>query len=329
MIRRREFMTLLGGAAAWPLVAHAQQDGRMRRVAVLTSYAESDPLFQTYLFALRQGLQQLGWVEGRNLQLDRRFSARDFDRRRASAQELIGLAPDVIVVGGADGTRSVQTLTRTIPIVFIQVGDPVASGVVKRIARPEGNTTGITNQPASIAGKWLELLKEAAPQIARATLIFDAGFPVTETYLGAIEAAAPANAVMTIRAPVRSAAEIERAVGALASEPNGGLVVVPPPFIDTDRELILQLTRRHGLPTVTYDRNDTAAGYLMSYGPNAADIYRSAASYVDRILRGAKPSELPVQFPTKFELVINLKTAKALNLDVPLSLQQRADEVIE
>jgi putative ABC transport system substrate-binding protein len=174
----------------------------------------------------------------------------------------------------------------------------------------------------------LELLKEAAPQIARATLIFDAGFPVTETYLRAIEAAAPANAVKAIRAPVRSAAEIERAIGALASEPNGGLVVVPPPFIDTDRELILRLARRHGLPTVTYDRNDTAAGYLMSYGPDAADIYRSAASYVDRILRGAKPGELPVQFPTKFELVINLTAARAIGLAVPLPLLARADEVI-
>ena len=327
-MKRRAFIKLLG-AAAWPLAARAQQGERMQRVAVLTSYAEGDPLFQAYLTALRQGLQQLGWFEGRNLWLDVRFSARDLERRRAGAHELIGLTPDVIVASGADATRSVQALTRTIPIVFVQVGDPIANGVVERIARPEGNTTGITNQPASIAGKWLELLKEAAPQITRAALIFDAGFSASETYLVAIEAGASALAVKTIRAPARSAAEIERAVDALTSEPNAGLVVVPPPFIPANRELILRLTRRRALPVVTFDRNDTAAGYLMSYGPDSADIYRSAAAFVDRILRGAKPSELPVQFPTRFELVINLTAAKAIGLTVPLTLLGHADEVIE
>jgi len=328
-MQRRDFITLLGSAAAWPIAARAQQDGRARRVAYMTSYAESDSLFQAYVTVLRQGLQQLGWIEGRNLRLDLRFSAHDLDRRRAMAQELVGLAPDVIVVGGADATRSVQALTRTIPIVFVNVGDPVASGVVSSIARPDGNSTGFTNQPASIAGKWLELLKEAAPAVNRAALIFDPGFPVTETYLASIEAAAAGLAVKAIRMPARSAPEIERAIDSFANEPNGGVVVVPPPFIDTDRGLILRLTRLHRLPAVSYDRNDTAGGYLMSYGPDAAESYRGAASYVDRILRGTKPTELPVQFPTKFELTINLKAAKEIGLTLPPTLVARADEVIE
>jgi putative tryptophan/tyrosine transport system substrate-binding protein len=327
-MRRREVIKLIGGAAAtWPIAARAQQDGRVRRVGVLLSGAESDRAFQAYLAALRGRLQQIGWIEGRNLRLDFRFSAANLVRVRGNAKELIGLAPDVIVVGGAAGTKALQELTRTIPIVFVQVGDPVAGGIVGSIARPEGNTTGITNLFPSIAGKWLELLKEAAPNVSRVALIFNPDFPVTETYLGAIEAAAAALSVKAIRTPVRSGAEIERAINTFATAPNGGLILVPPPLVDVSRDLVLRLAIQHRLPEVS-NRYPTDP-HLISYGPNDIDRWDSAASYVDRILRGAKISELPVQFPTKFELVINLKTAAAIGLTIPESLLFRADEVIK
>jgi len=330
MMKRRQFITLLGGAAAtWPLVARAQQACPMRRVAVMMSGAEADPVFVAYVATLRQGLQQQGWIEGKNLQLELRFNDGDAARIEGHARELVGLAPDVIVASGATGTRALQRLTQTIPIVFVQVGDPVAAGVVASVARPEGNTTGLTNQPASIAGKWPELLKEAAPGVTRAALIFDPGFPVNETYLASIEAASAALAVKAIRAPVHSASDIERAVNAFATEPNGGLVLVPPPLVRANRESIVRLARLHRLPVVSYDRAHGVEGFLLCYGPGTVDIYRNAASYVDRILHGAKPSELPVQFPTMFELVINLKAAKAIGLTVPPALIARADEVIE
>jgi putative tryptophan/tyrosine transport system substrate-binding protein len=235
----------------------------------------------------------------------------------------------VIVATGTLSARAVQQRTQTIPIVFVQAGDPVANGLVKSIARPEGNTTGITNRFSSIAGKWLELLKDAAPNVANVALIFNPEFPATELYLTTIEAAATATAVKTTRAPVHNIAEIERATDALAAEPNGGLIVVPPLLARAYRELILRLAVRHRLPVIVSDRFEVAEGGLMSYGPNRAELFQSSASYVDRILRGEKPGDLPIQFPTKFELVINLNTAKALGLTIPETLLATADEVIQ
>jgi putative tryptophan/tyrosine transport system substrate-binding protein len=328
-MRRRDFIAGLGSAAAAsPLVARAQQGERVRRVGVLLFGAENDPIFQALFGALRERLQRLGWIEGRNLHLDVRFNAADANRMRESAQELISLAPDVIVVGSATGTRAVQERTQTIPIVFVSVGDPVASGLVGSTARPEGNTTGFTNLFPSIAGKWLALLKEAAPHVSRFALIFNPQFPVTGIYLDAIDKPAATLAVKAIRTPVRSASEIERAIEAFATEPNGGLIVIPPPLDRADRELIVRLTTHHRLPTMSPDRQ-YGEGSLMTYGPDGVDLYRGAASYVDSILRGAKPHDLPVQFPTKFKLVINLKIAKAIGLDVPPTLRALADEVIE
>jgi putative ABC transport system substrate-binding protein len=328
-MRRREFTILIGGAAVWPLAARAQQDGRVRRVGVLLFRSESDPEYQAWLAALRQKLQELGWIEGRNLRLDVRFDAADLVRMRGIAQELVGLAPDVIVVSSSAGTRALQEQTQTVPIVFTHVGDPVASGVVRSIARPEGNVTGVTNLFPSIAGKWVELLKEAAPHVVRVALVFNPELPATERYLAEIEAAAAVLAIKAIRTPVRGAAEIEGAIHLFAISQNGGLIMVPPVLAGADRELVLRLAKRHRLPVVSTDRFYAAAGDLISYGPDSVDLFRSAAYYVDRILRGAKPGELPVQFPTKFELVINLKTAKAIGLDIPPTLRARADEVIE
>jgi putative ABC transport system substrate-binding protein len=271
---------------------------------------------------------KLGWTEGRNLRIDVRFGSSDSDRVRAYAEELVSLAPDVIVTTGAAQTRAVQQRTQTIPIVFVQVGDPIASGVVNSIARPEGNTTGITNLFLTISGKWLELLKEAVPGVARVALIFDPQFLVAEIYVASIEAAATAAAIKTIRAPVHNTTEIEHAIDALAAEPSGGLIVVPPPLASPYRQLIFKLAVQHRLPVIVGDIT-AAEGGLMSYGPNRAELFRSGASYVDRILRGAKPRELPVQFPTRFELVVNLKAAKAIGLTIPESFLLRADEVIE
>jgi len=333
-MKRREFIAGVCGAAAapascWPLVARAQQDRRGRRLGVMMPSVETDPVPQAYAAALRQRLQELGWIEGRNLRVDLRFDAGDLARVRRNAEELLGLAPDVMVVTTAAATHAVQELTQTIPIVFVQVGDPVASRVVGSIARPGGNTTGITNLFASIAGKWLELLKEAAPHVTRVALIFNPEFRVTEPYLTEIEAAAAALAIKAIRTPVWSGPPLERAIDAFGADANGGLIMVPPPPSDADRGLILRLAKLHGLPAIFSSRLYAIEGALISYGPDSLDLYRSAASYVDRILRGARPSELPVQFPTKFDLVINLKTAKAIGLVIPPTLRARADEVIE
>ena len=324
---RRDFIGALGATAAWPLAARAQQDGRLRRVAVAMPGAESDPIEQAWLAALRQRLQQLGWVEGRNLRVDIRFDARDLVRTNANARELVDLAPNVIVATGVAAIRALQERSQTIPIVFVQAGDPVTSGVLGSIARPEGNTIGITNLFPSIAGKWVELLKEAAPHVERVALIFNPEFPVAESYLAPCEAAAAVMAVKAIRTPVRSGHEIERAIDAFAKEPAGGLILVPPPPVDANRDLVLRLAIHHRLPVIS--NRYAAEGALVSYGPNDLEMYRSAAAYVDRLLRGAEVSELPVQFPTKFDLVINLATAKAIGLNIPPTLRARADEVIE
>jgi putative ABC transport system substrate-binding protein len=328
-MRRREFIAVLCSAATqWPLAALAQPEGRVRQLGVMMPGAESDPVTHAYAAALRQKLEQLGWIESRNLRLHLRFDDGDLARTRRNAEELVGLAPDVLVVTSVALTRALQEQTRTIPIVFVQVGDPVASRVVRSIAHPGGNTTGITNLFPSIAGKWLELLKEAAPQVARVALIFNPELFANEPYLAEIEAAAAALSVKVTRSPVRGAAEIERAIDAVGAEPNGALILVPPPPLAIDRELILRLARLHRLPAIVSSRLYAAEGGLISYGPDTLDLYRGVASYVDRILRGAKPGELPVQFPTKFELVINLKAASAIGLTIPESLLFRADEVI-
>jgi putative tryptophan/tyrosine transport system substrate-binding protein len=327
-MRRREFITLLGGAAAWPLAARAQQDGRVRRIGILTRGVETDRVVQAQHAALRERLAELGWTEGRNVRFDRRLSDDDPDRLRAQADELVRLAPDVIVVGSLPASRALLERTRTIPVVFFNVGDPVAGGLLKNIARPEGNATGITGLFQSLPGKWLELLKEAAPRTARVALVFVPGI-VVEHYFAAIDAAADVLGVKTTRTPYRNAAELERAIDAFAAEPNGALVIVPPPPRGGNRELINRLALKHRLPTISANRFDAADGVMMSYGPDGLDLYRRAASYVDRILRGEKPGDLPVQFPTKFELVINLKTAKAIGLTIPETFLVRADEVIE
>jgi putative ABC transport system substrate-binding protein len=328
-MRRREFITLLGGAAAaWPLAARAQQDGRVRRIGDLEVGAETDRSLQARWGAMQEGLAKLGWIEGRNIRFDRRFSAGDPDRLGAHADELVRLAPDVIVVASGPATQALLQRTRTIPIVFTYVGDPVAIGLLKNIARPEGNATGITNQYQSLAGKWLELLKEAAPRIARVALIF-ASENVNDQYFGVIDASAEALAMKALRTPYRDAAELERAIDTFAAEPNGGLVVVPPPPTPSNRELINRLALKYRLPTISPTQSSAAEGGMMAYGSGEVEGNRIAATYVDRILRGAKVSELPVQFPSKFDLVINLKTATAIGLTIPESLLLRADELIE
>jgi putative tryptophan/tyrosine transport system substrate-binding protein len=326
-MRRREFIGILGSTAAWPFAAHAQQDGRMRRIGIFKRGAEADHLIQEQWRALLEGLAQLGWIDGRNVRFEVRVVAEEPDRVRMHAEELVRSAPDVIAVGSLVTTRALLEWTRTIPIVFANVGDPVAGGLLKNIARPEGNATGITSQYQSIAGKWLELLKEAAPSITRVALVFVPGI-VAESYFASIDSAAQALGIKAIRTPYRNAAELERAVEAFAVEPNGGLLMVPPPP-SYHRELLKQVAIKYRLPTIYSSKDYIADGGMMSYGGASIEPYRIAATYIDRILRGAKISELPVQFPTKFELVINLKTAAAIGLTIPESLLFRADEVIK
>jgi putative tryptophan/tyrosine transport system substrate-binding protein len=321
-MRRRDFITLLGGAAAaWPLAARAQQEEKVRRIGVLAGTIEP-----TWLAALRDGLAKLGWIEGRNLRIDLRFTLSDPARMRADAMELVNLAPDVIVTSNRPATAAVQELTKTIPIVFTAGNDPVSNGLLQNIARPEGNTTGFSSTVDSLLGKRLELLKEAAPHITRVALVFDPQ-TVNVGFFPSIEAAAPLLDVQAIKTPVRDPLELVRAIDVFAAEPNGGLLVVP--VLPEDSYKMLHLVAaQHRLPAIDSDRPKVADG-LMTYAVDFSDIYRRAAAYVDRILRGTKVSELPVQSPTKFELVINLKTAKALGLTLPPTLLARADEVIE
>jgi putative ABC transport system substrate-binding protein len=329
-MKRREFITDLISVAAvvWPLTSHAQQDGRERRVGLLDVQDEADPIVQARWSILREALAKLGWIEDRNVRFEVRFSDSNLDRTRTHADELVRLAPDLIVVVSGPAARVLLQKTRTIPIVFTNVGDPVALGLLQNIARPEGNATGITNLYQSLGGKWLELLKEAAPGITSVGLIFEAGI-VNDQYFGVIDAAAKALAVKAIRMPYRNDAELERAIDAFAEEPNAGLVIIPPPPSPSSRRLIYRLAVKHRLPTIYASKHLVAEGFLMGYGANSFISSSVAASYVDRILRGTKISELPVQFPTKFELVINLKTAAAIGLTIPESLLFRADEVIE
>ena len=328
-MRRREFITVLGGAAAaWPLAARAQQGERVRRIGVLVAVAD-DPEGQARIAAFLQGLQQLGWAEGRNLQIDTRWGAGDADRFRKYAAELVALAPDVILAAGGAVVPPLLQATRSVPIVFTQTPDPVGAGFVDSLARPGGNVTGFTVFEYGISAKWLELLKEIAPRVTRAAVIRDAAIASGTGQWGALQSVAPSFGVELSPVNMLDAGEIERTIAAFARSPNGGMILTGSALAVFHRELIVTLAARHKLPAVYYDRHFVAGGGLISYGPNSIDPHRRAAGYVDRILRGEKPGDLPVQAPTKYELVINLKTAKALGLDLPPTLLARANEVIE
>ncbi len=327
-MRRRDFVAGLGIAAAWPFASRGQQPQRMRRVGVLIFSTENDPVTATRTAALRDGLQKLGWTEGVNLQIDYRFGAADPARLNSYAEELVSLSPDVIVAGAAPATRAVQQLTQTIPIVFVEATNEVGYGLTGNLARSAGNATGITNLYLAIGARWLELLREAAPRIARVALLFNPEFD-SRGYLAAIDAAADANQVKAIRTPARNAEEIERSIRAFAAKPNGGLLVVPPTPAFANVALIFRLAAEYRLPAIYPTRGVASAGGLMAYGPDSADLFRESASYVDRILRGAMPGDLPVGFPTKFDLVINLRAARAIDLAIPRSLLSRAAEVIK
>ena len=331
-MKRREFITLLGGGAAvaWPLAARAQQPERVRRIGVLMASAADDSESQARIAAFLQGLQQLGWADGRNVRIDTRWATTDADDIRRHAAELAALAPDVLVA--ATGTVTAAPLlqaTRTVPIVFVQVIDPVGAGFVVSLARPGGNATGFTIYEYGMSGKWLELLKEIAPRMARAAVLRDPAIASGIGQFAAAQAVAPSLGVELSPVDVRDAGEIERAVTAFARSPNGGLIVTASALATRHRDLIIALAARHRLPAVYSYRYMVAAGGLVSYGPDSLDQYRRAAGYVDRILKGEKPADLPVQAPTKYALVINLKTANALGLDIPTTVLSRADEVIE
>jgi len=329
-MKRRDFITLLGGAAAWPLAARAQKAERERRIGVLMHLPENDPEAQARIRALLRALQQLGWTEGRNLRIDYRFGAADVDRARRYAAELIALAPDVIQASGTGPMAAVHEATRTEPIVFAQVPDPVNAGFVDSLARPGGNATGFSVfEEYGSSGKWLELLKEIAPQVTRVAVLRDPTIAAGIGQTGAIQSVAPSLGVQVSPVGVRDASEIERAVAAFGHGANGGLIVLGAPLAIIQRDLITTLAARHRLPAIYPARLFVVAGGLVSYGPNSIEPYRRVAGYVDRILKGEKPADLPVQNPTKFEFVINLKAAKALGLDLPASVLARADEVIE
>jgi putative ABC transport system substrate-binding protein len=328
-MKRREFITLLGGAtAAWPLAAPAQT-GQLRRVGIFMDLSEQDQEGQTRVAAFRKGMQDLGWIEGRDLRFDIRWTAGDPTRMRRYAAELVGLAPEVIMNGGLPTLVAMQQETRTIPIVFAQVLDPVGAGFVESLARPGGNITGFVSFEYTMASKWLETLKLMAPHIVRVAAIRDLASPSEMGMLGAIQAVIPAFAMPFIAVGGRNAAEFERAIEEFAREPNGGLIILPSPNTLVHRQAIMALAARRSLPAIYPYGFFAREGGLLSYGIVPSDNFRRAAAYVDRILKGAKPGEMPVQVPTKFELVLNLKTAKALGLEIPTKLVATADEVIE
>jgi ABC-type uncharacterized transport system substrate-binding protein len=330
-MNRREFITLIGGAAAaLPLAALAQQSERMRRIGVLMAYAESDPEARGFVAAFREGLQKFGWAEGRNVWIDTRWAALDTEATERFAKELVALRPNLILSQTTPTTAALLRQTRTIPIIFANISDPVGSGFVASLSQPGGNATGFINLEGSMGGKWLELLKEIAPRVRRVAFLFNpATATYAEYYLNPFKAAAASFAVEANAAPVHDTPGIETVISAQAREPNGGLVVMPDSFTSFHRAEITLLAARYGLPAVYPTRIFAELGGLLAYGTDRPDLFRRAATYADRILKDAKPADLPVQLPTKFELVINLKTAKALGLDVPPLLQQRADEVIE
>jgi putative tryptophan/tyrosine transport system substrate-binding protein len=329
-IRRREFIATFGGAAAWPLAARAQQGERMRRIGVLMTLAADDPQGQAEVAAFQQALQQLGWSDGRNVRIDIRRHENDADRARTYAAELVALAPDVILAGNTPGVMALQHVTRTLPIVFAFVADPVGAGFVDSLSRPGGNITGFMGFEFGFSGKWLELLKQIAPRVTRAAVMRDPAISVGIAQFSAIQVVAPALGVEVTPIGVDDIGVMERAVEAFARSANGGLIVTGAGILPAvTRDLIIMLAARHKLPAVYQYRFMVTAGGLVSYGPDNVDLFVRAAGYVDRILKGEKPADLPVQAPTKYELVVNLKTAKALGLDVPATVLARADEVIE
>jgi putative tryptophan/tyrosine transport system substrate-binding protein len=329
MIRRREFIAGLAGAAVWPVAARAQLTDRMRRVGCLYALAPNDPLAQARVAVLREGLAQLGWTE-RNIRIENRFAGSDADQMQAYAAELVGSAPDVIVANSTPALAALKQATPTIPIVFSIVSDPAGQGFVASLGRPGGNITGFSFAEFAMLGKWLETLKEIAPSVKRIALVFNPQVaPYYSTFLRDFEVAAATPAVELSAMPVHDEAEIEAAVSAFAREPGGGLIVGSDPFISTHRAVVIALAERHRLPVIYGNQSFVRDGGLISYGPDTLDIIRRSTSYVDRVLRGGRPGELPVQAPAKYELLINLKTVKALGLTVPTALRVRADEVIE
>jgi putative tryptophan/tyrosine transport system substrate-binding protein len=328
-VKRREFITLLGGAAAWPRAARAQPADRMRRIGVLMPFTAGDLSGRSRLATFVQTLQQLGWTDGRNVRIDPRWGGGNARDIRKFAAELVALAPDVILADSSATVAPLLEVTPSVPIVFTIVADPVGAGYVDSLARPGGNITGFTNFEYSITGKWLELLKDIDPRVTRAAVLRESAIAAGPGQFGAIQAVAPSLGVDLRAVDVRDAGEIERAIAAFAQGSNGGLIVTGSPAAAFHRALIIALAARHRLPAVYNSRPYAADGGLISYGPDFVDQYRRAAGYVDRVLKGEKPADLPVQAPTRYELVINLKTAKALSLDVPTSLLARADEVIE
>jgi putative ABC transport system substrate-binding protein len=328
-MQRRNFIMLLGGAVGWPLAVRAQQPDRVRRIGVLLNVTADDPESPARLTALAQGLQELGWIDGRNVRIDFRWGGADVERIRRYAAELVALTPDVIVCSGSPTVSALEQATSTVPIVFVQVPDPVSSGHVESLAKPGGNATGFATFEYGFGGKWLELLKEISPHLTRAAVLRDVALAAGSGQYGAIQSVAPSLGVELSPVGVRDASEIERAVTAFARGSNGGLIVTGSSLTLFHRDLIVALAARYKLPAVYPYRYFATDGGLMSYGPNTVDPFRRAAGYVDRILKGEKPADLPVQAPTKYELVINVKTAKALGLTIPPSVLARADEVIE
>jgi ABC-type uncharacterized transport system substrate-binding protein len=329
-MKRRTFITLLGGAAAtWPRAARAQQAEQMRRIGVLMNRAADNPQGQARLAAFQRTLQQLGWSDGRNVRIDTRWGENDVERERRYAAELVAAAPDVVMAGGAMSVAALQRVSPTLPIVFAAVSDPVAAGFVDNLARPGGNVTGFMNFEYNFSGKWLELLRQIAPHLTRAAVLRNPANPAGIGQFSAIQALAPALGVEVSAVSVRDAGEIERAITTFARHADGGLIVTASASSVSVYEVIITLAARHKLPAVYSDRYMATRGGLISYGPDLVDQYARAAAYVDRILKGEKPADLPVQAPTKYELVINLKTAKALGLDLPATVLARADEVIE
>jgi putative tryptophan/tyrosine transport system substrate-binding protein len=328
-VRRREFIAVLGSAAAWPLGARAQQLERMRRIGVLVPRAADDPASLSRLAAFQHGLEQWGWTEGRNVRIDIHWAGGTAEAIRKHSAELSRLAPDVILAHGGATTGPLLTMTSTVPIVFVSVTDPVGAGFVDNLARPGGNATGFILFEYTLSGKWLELLKQIAPSLTRVAVLRDAVMGAGPGQFGVIQAMAPTFGVEVSPVNVRDAAEIERTVATFARSSNGGLIVTGSALRAVHRDLIVTLAARHKLPAVYFERPFVTSGGLISYGPDIVDQYRRATGYVDRILRGERPADLPVQTPTKYELVINLKTAKALGITVPPTLLARADEVIE
>jgi putative tryptophan/tyrosine transport system substrate-binding protein len=328
-MKRRNFMSLLGGAAAWPFAARAQQPEPMRRVGVLMQIAEGDAESKIQVAEFLRELRELGWVVGRNVKLDTRWAGGDSDRIRKYAAELVALAPDVVLASGGTVVGALQQASRTVPIVFVNVTDPIGRGYVASLAEPGGNATGFTSFEFGIGGKWLELLKQIAPGMARVAVLRDPVITAGMGYLAAIHALAPSFGVEVSPVDVRVKSDMERAIAAFARTPNGGLIVTPDPAAIAHREVIIALASQYRLPAIYPFRYFAAEGGLISYGPNAIEQFRRAASYADRILKGEKPGNLPVQAPTKFELAISLKTAKALDVAVPQMLVSRADELIE